>query len=69
MTPVATWVGGSVNGTDWTDTGNWVGNVAPSAGDDLVFPSSPNLVAVDDFPFDTTFNSIKENAPMNSVYV
>ncbi len=38
---VATWDGG---GTDnhWTTAENWAGDVAPMAGDDLVFPVSPS---------------------------
>jgi ELWxxDGT repeat protein/autotransporter-associated beta strand protein len=53
------WTGGSEEGGDWTDPANWAGGVAPAAGDDLVFPAtSARLIASNDFPDDTQFNSI-----------
>jgi autotransporter-associated beta strand protein len=34
-----TWDGGALLNDRWTDPDNWIGNVAPVAGDDLVFPT------------------------------
>jgi autotransporter-associated beta strand protein len=59
LTPtVRTWSG--IDGNLWSDSLNWVGNVAPSAGDDLVFPSSAvtNFTVANDFTAGTNFNSI-----------
>ncbi len=54
------WTG---NGADnnWTTAANWIGSVAPSAGDDLVFPllGAVRRVNVNNFPANTTFNSIQ----------
>jgi hypothetical protein len=52
------WTGG---GTDdnWMTAGNWMSGVIPSAGDDLDFPSTAtNLTSNNNFPGNTTFNSI-----------
>jgi autotransporter-associated beta strand protein len=55
---VATWHGGGAD-NNWTTAANWAGDVAPQAGDDLVFPAGPaDLVAVNDFAAGTTFNSL-----------
>ena len=55
---VRTWDGGGTN-TFWNNPTNWVGDVAPVAGDDLFFPGlTPNLVNVNNFPNGTTFNSL-----------
>jgi fibronectin-binding autotransporter adhesin len=52
------WDGGA-NESRWSHPDNWEGNVLPAAGDDLHFPPFiTNLVAVNDFPADTAFNSI-----------
>jgi autotransporter-associated beta strand protein len=54
----ATWDGG---GGDilWTTAENWVGDVAPQPGDDLVFPPGASLPTnFNDFPNGTRFNSI-----------
>jgi Ca2+-binding RTX toxin-like protein len=57
---VATWDGGSGSSNNWTDAANWAGDVAPMAGDDLVFPSSgAQPENVNDFPAGTAFNSIE----------
>lgn len=49
---------GAVDGT-WLNAGNWVGGIAPSAGDDLVFPPGAYaLTGTNDFPAETSFNSI-----------
>lgn len=51
-----TWTGGS--GGNWTTAANW-GGIAPSAGDDLVFPTgTPFRTNNNDFPTDTLFQSI-----------
>jgi hypothetical protein len=55
---IRTWDGGGTD-ANWQTAANWVGDVTPSAGDDLVFPTtaaqfSPN----NNFPLFTTFNSI-----------
>ncbi len=53
-----TWDGGGAN-SNWTTATNWVGDVAPNPGDDLVFPSgTPQTFNDNDFPSATTFNSI-----------
>jgi autotransporter-associated beta strand protein len=56
------WSGGAgpnISDGNWTAAANWVGNVAPSAGDDLVFPAGVRqTVATNDFPNNTVFNSI-----------
>jgi autotransporter-associated beta strand protein len=49
--------------TNWTDPNNWQGNVAPVAGDDLVFPTHPSggsaaLTPLDNFTAGTSFNSL-----------
>ena len=58
-TPTDTWSGG---GTDalWTDGANWVGGVAPVAGEALLFPSSASQKTnTDNFAAGTTFYSIE----------
>ncbi len=43
----------------WSNPGNWVGNVAPRAGDDLNFPvSATRLGTVNDFGANTPFASL-----------
>ena len=45
--------------SNWSMTENWVGNVAPIAGDNLVFPAgAARLDNVNDYPAGTTFGSI-----------
>jgi len=52
------WDGGGADAM-WSNPTNWVGDVAPPAGDDLVFPSVASQKSnVNDFPAGTTFNSI-----------
>src|SRR3954469_3046701 len=57
-----TWTGASItmNGVPqnnlWTNPYNWMGNVAPVAGDDLFFNGGSQLSSVNDFSAGTTFN-------------
>jgi hypothetical protein len=49
---------GSVNG-NFSTAGNWVGGVAPVAGDDLVFQTGvPRLLVTNNFSPNRAFNSI-----------
>jgi hypothetical protein len=49
---------GSANNL-WSNPANWAGDVAPAAGDDLVFPASAgNLANLNDLPAGTRFNTI-----------
>jgi autotransporter-associated beta strand protein len=53
-----TWDGGAAD-NNWTTAANWEGDVAPVAGDDLVFPAAAaDKTTINDFPADTEFNSI-----------
>ncbi|HEY0545157.1 MAG TPA: FG-GAP-like repeat-containing protein [Pyrinomonadaceae bacterium] len=53
-----TWDGGGSN-TSWTTAANWVDDVAPVAGDDLVFPAAAaQMTTSNNFLFFTSFNSI-----------
>ncbi|CAA9378536.1 MAG: Multicopper oxidase [uncultured Pyrinomonadaceae bacterium] len=55
---VRTWDGGGADG-NWTTAANWVGDVAPVAGDDLVFPATAaQFVTNNNFFFFTVFNSL-----------
>ncbi|MGD0384150.1 MAG: hypothetical protein ABSA77_11550 [Thermoguttaceae bacterium] len=54
-----TWGGGSLVNNLWSTPANWDGNVAPLAGDNLVFPSgAKQLESVNDYPSTTVFGSI-----------
>jgi hypothetical protein len=56
--PADIWTGGGTNG-NWSTAANWRANVAPSAGDTLVFPANVSQVATNnDFPTGTAFNAI-----------
>lgn len=55
-----TWAGGSGN---WSDPAKWVGGIAPSPGDDLVFPAGGFGTAVNDYPAGTVFRSITHRHP------
>src|SRR5262245_30598834 len=59
---VATWDRGGTNNL-WTTSANWVGDVAPQPGDDLVFPGFPTAVAqvnnMNDFAAGTAFRSVR----------
>lgn len=55
---VRTWDGGGAD-ANWQTAANWVGDVAPAANDDLVFPANAAQFATNNnFFFLTTFNSI-----------
>ena len=55
---VCTWDGqGSDN--KWQTAANWVGNVAPVAGDQLVFAGTTQTATQDDYTAGTTFQSIE----------
>ena len=55
---VKTWNGASGTTSNWNDGGNWVGGVAPSAGDDLHFAGSTRTSPVQNFAATTSFASI-----------
>src|SRR5690349_7000306 len=53
------WSGAGSPNISWTNNNNWVGNVAPVAGDDLEFMDGANHPASsNNFAPGTTFNSI-----------
>ncbi len=57
--PYVAWIGASELSNNWADAANWDGNVAPVAGDDLVFSgTAARLTATNDFAADTLFRSI-----------
>jgi hypothetical protein len=62
------WDGG---GTDeyWTTPANWVGDVAPSPGDNLVFPAgAAKLNSINTFPAGTAFGSIDVSGGDHRIY-
>jgi hypothetical protein len=53
-----TWDGGGAD-NKWSTAANWVGDVAPTSGDNLVFPlGASKLESVNDYPQDMVFSSI-----------
>jgi autotransporter-associated beta strand protein len=54
---VLTWDGGGGD-NNWTTAANWVGNVAPTAGDDLAFAGNVQLTSNNSFAAGTAFSSI-----------
>jgi autotransporter-associated beta strand protein len=58
-----TWDGGGGD-ANWMTAQNWVGDIAPSAGDDLVFPDgAARPFNTNNFPAGTTFSSIFLSGP------
>ena len=52
-------LGGATANANWTTASNWVGDIAPQAGDDLVFAAgAAQLTNVNDFAAGTRFNTI-----------
>src|SRR5215471_13358268 len=56
-----TWDGGGAN-DNWTTAANWVGDVAPNPGDDLVFAGTVRLTPNNNFPTNTPFHSLAFSA-------
>ena len=55
---VKTWDGGGADG-NWQTAANWVGDAAPAAGDDLVFPATAAQFATNNnFFILTSFRSL-----------
>src|SRR5262245_12286561 len=54
---VSTWDGGGGD-SNWTTAANWDGDVAPAAGDDLVFAGTVGQTPTNDFAAGTVFSSI-----------
>ena len=53
------WDGDSTTDSNWTTAANWVGNVVPVPGNDLVFPAgAARLSPADNYPAGTDFRSI-----------
>src|SRR5262245_26662313 len=53
------WSGASLVDSNWTTAANWVGNVAPSPGDDLIFLSgAARLNNTNNFAAGTSFGSL-----------
>jgi autotransporter-associated beta strand protein len=61
---VKVWSGGALIDPNWSNPANWVGNKAPGAGDDLVFPGGARQAATstNDFTAGRLFNSITLDA-------
>jgi len=56
---VITWTGASATSNNWSDPANWLGNVAPVAGDNLNFQDSSRRASTNnDFPAGTQFGFI-----------
>jgi len=53
----STWDGGGSD-SNWSTAANWVGDTAPSAGFNLIFPFSANTSPVNDLAAGTAFNSL-----------
>lgn len=57
MLATFTWDGGGTD-NNWTTAANWVGDVAPSAGDDLVFSGAVRTSTQNNFTVGTSFASV-----------
>jgi hypothetical protein len=56
---LAVWDGGGLDSDNWREAFNWAGDVAPSPGDDLVFPAdAQQFTSTNDFDAGTSFRSI-----------
>ncbi len=55
---IVTWDGGATGDTNWATPANWVGDVAPVAGDSLVFDGAVQTNNVNNFPAGTNFAGI-----------
>lgn len=65
---VRTWDGGGANGF-WATPANWVGDIAPVSGDDLVFPpGAATLSNTNNFAAGFLFNSITISGGSYSLY-
>jgi autotransporter-associated beta strand protein len=53
----STWDGGGVD-SNWSTAANWLGDTAPAAGFDLIFPNSPNTSPVNDLTAGTAFTGL-----------
>ena len=58
---VRTWDGGGAN-NNWTTAANWANDIAPVAGDVLVFAGTTRTSTVNDFAVGTVFDSIVFNS-------
>src|SRR5262249_16803919 len=64
-----TWDGGGAT-SNWFDRFNWVNDVLPVAGDDLVFPAgAAHLTSVNDSLSDTLFNSLTFSGSRRVIFV
>jgi fibronectin-binding autotransporter adhesin len=57
-----TWDGGGSPDVNWTTAANWVDDIAPVQGDDLVFSGTTSLTNNNDITVNTWFNSINFTA-------
>ncbi len=55
---VSVWDGGTDANLAWSDSENWVGDIAPRSGDELVFAGTGG-VTTNDLPAHTEFNTIR----------
>src|SRR5688572_8496516 len=59
MSVTKTWDGGGAD-SNWQTAANWVNDIAPTAGDDLVFPATAAQFSTNNnFFLLTSFNTIK----------
>ncbi|HXC36094.1 MAG TPA: hypothetical protein VNV43_09485, partial [Candidatus Acidoferrales bacterium] len=65
-----TWTGSGAD-NNWMTAGNWMGNVAPSPGDSLIFPgvmSGGNETNHNNYPNGTVFGNISINTAKGQDY-
>ena len=53
----STWDGGGVD-SNWSTAANWLGDTAPAAGFDLIFPNSPNTSPINNLTAGTAFTGL-----------